>query len=209
MLTQYFVYCKRNPYWKTLTLTLHWRCLNCFVSQMRKFSANKAGTASIIHWGSLPWEDEPDYNKDTSVLPTYLTRHHSMYGFSQWETTLHCNVVSDWLNPYSEWSLITERYRCEKMNSSVTQKLQVGDTSTSLENCSVITGNVTRASWHLRSPTTSLFVQPFAQAYIEENIKVPRHWPFMRGTTGDRRIPLTKGQRRENVSISWRHHAWP
>ena len=28
------------------------------------------------------------------------------YGLSQWETTLHCNGVSHWLNPYPEWSLL-------------------------------------------------------------------------------------------------------
>ena len=27
---------------------------------------------------------------------------------SQWETTLHCNVVPHWLNPYPEWSLIKQ-----------------------------------------------------------------------------------------------------
>ena len=30
---------------------------------------------------------------------------HSVYGFSQWETTSHCNVVSHWLSPYTELSL--------------------------------------------------------------------------------------------------------
>ena len=30
---------------------------------------------------------------------------HLGYGLSQWETTLHCNVVSCWLNPCTEWSL--------------------------------------------------------------------------------------------------------
>ena len=30
---------------------------------------------------------------------------HSGYGLSQRETALHCNVVSLWLSPYSEWSL--------------------------------------------------------------------------------------------------------
>ena len=30
------------------------------------------------------------------VLP--LSRDHSLYGISQWETTLHCNVVSHWLS---------------------------------------------------------------------------------------------------------------
>ena len=32
-------------------------------------------------------------------------RYHSVYGLSQWETTLHCNVVSHWLSPYKEWTL--------------------------------------------------------------------------------------------------------
>ena len=26
------------------------------------------------------------------------------YGLSQWEMTLHCNVISHWLSPYPEWS---------------------------------------------------------------------------------------------------------
>ena len=32
-------------------------------------------------------------------------RDHSEYELSQWETTLHCNVVSHWLSPFPEWSL--------------------------------------------------------------------------------------------------------
>ena len=36
--------------------------------------------------------------------PVELTWHRvSGYGLSQWETTLHCNVVSYWLSPYPEW----------------------------------------------------------------------------------------------------------
>ena len=31
---------------------------------------------------------------------------YSRYGFSQWETTLHCNVATHWLSPYLEWPLI-------------------------------------------------------------------------------------------------------
>ena len=38
---------------------------------------------------------------------SFITRDHSGYGLSQWETTLHCNVASYWLCPYSEWSLMT------------------------------------------------------------------------------------------------------
>ena len=32
-------------------------------------------------------------------------RYHSGRGLSQWETTLHCNVVSHWLSPCAEWYL--------------------------------------------------------------------------------------------------------
>ena len=39
-----------------------------------------------------------------------------------------------------------------------------------------------------------LFAQPFVQALIKENIKAPSHWPLQGESTGDRRIPLTKGQ---------------
>ena len=40
----------------------------------------------------------------------------------------------------------------------------------------------------------------------QRNINAPCHWPLWREFTGDRRIPLTKGQWRGNVSIWWRHH---
>ena len=32
-------------------------------------------------------------------------RDHFVYAPSQWETTLHCNVISHWLSTYSKWSL--------------------------------------------------------------------------------------------------------
>ena len=36
---------------------------------------------------------------------------HSVYGLSQWETTLHCNVVFHWLSPYPVSSnIITATY---------------------------------------------------------------------------------------------------
>ena len=38
------------------------------------------------------------------------------------------------------------------------------------------------------------FAQPLVQAQIQENIKASRHWPLWRECTGDRWIPLTKGQ---------------
>ena len=46
------------------------------------------------------------------------------------------------------------------------------------------------ARWCLKSPASRLFVQ----AQVRENIKALRHWPFWGEFTGDRWIPLTKGQ---------------
>ena len=37
---------------------------------------------------------------------------HVVYAPSQWETTLHCNVVSYWLDAYTQWSLILTRNNC-------------------------------------------------------------------------------------------------
>ena len=42
-----------------------------------------------------------------------------------------------------------------------------------------------------------LFIQPFIQAQIKENIKALRHWPLSGEFTGDRWIPRTNGQSRE------------
>ena len=39
---------------------------------------------------------------------------YSGFELSQWETTLHCNVVSHWLSPYPEWSL--QSCVCPKAN---------------------------------------------------------------------------------------------
>ena len=44
------------------------------------------------------------------------------------------------------------------------------------------------------SPASRLFAHPFVQAQIKENFKAPHHWPLWGGSTGDRWIPLTKGQ---------------
>ena len=41
---------------------------------------------------------------------------------------------------------------------------------------------------------TRLFVQQFVHANIKENTKAPNNCPFVRKSTGDDIIPLTKGQ---------------
>ena len=61
--------------------------------------------------------------------------------------------------------------------------------------------------WRLKSPVSRLFTWPFIQAQVKENPKAPRHWPLWGEFTGGRWIPRTKGQKRENVSIWWRHNA--
>ena len=43
----------------------------------------------------------------TTLWPhsTMIYRYYFMYASSQWETTLHCNVVSHWLNACKKWFL--------------------------------------------------------------------------------------------------------
>ena len=60
--------------------------------------------------------------------------------------------------------------------------------------------------WHLKSLASRLFAQPFVQVPIKENIKALHHWPLLGKFTGHQRIPLTRGQVAENLSIWWRHH---
>ena len=50
------------------------------------------------------------------------------------------------------------------------------------------------ARWRLKSQASRLLAQSFVQAQIKENVKAPRHWPLWGESTGDRWIPLTKGQ---------------
>ena len=50
-----------------------------------------------------------------------------------------------------------------------------------------------------------LFTQPCIRAQINENMKVPRHWPLRGEFTGE--FPAQRVSNAENVSIWWRHHA--
>ena len=38
------------------------------------------------------------------ISSSSMFQYYSGYRLSQWETTLQCNVVSQWLSPYPEWS---------------------------------------------------------------------------------------------------------
>ena len=66
-------------------------------------------------------------------------------------------------------------------------------------------------NWHLKSPASRLFTQPFIQTQIKVNIKAPRHWPLCGEFTGTGEFPAQRSSYAENVSIWWRHHAmsWP
>ena len=48
----------------------------------------------------------------------------------------------------------------------------------------------------LKSPASQLFAQTFVEAQNEENLNAQRHWLLWGEPTGDRWIPLTKGQLR-------------
>ena len=52
----------------------------------------------------------------------------------------------------------------------------------------------------------TIFYSIVIQTKIKVNIKDPRHWSLCGAFTGDRGIPRTNGQLRENFSIWWRHH---
>ena len=48
--------------------------------------------------------------------------------------------------------------------------------------------------WRLKLLASRVFAQSFVQVQIKENTKAPHHWPWLGESTGDRWIPLTKGQ---------------
>ena len=58
----------------------------------------------------------------------------------------------------------------------------------------VITVTSQWVRWRLKSPASRLFIQPFIQAQIKENIEAPRHWPLCGEFTGDQWISRTNGQ---------------
>ena len=53
------------------------------------------------HWELLNWKYTNNKAKHMCI-----SNDHFVYGSSQWETTLQCNVVSHWLGAYTKWSLL-------------------------------------------------------------------------------------------------------
>ena len=63
-----------------------------------------SGQWAVMH--GLPWPTRPcRLLSFFSVVSRDTCRDHFVYVPSQWETTLHCNVVSHWLGTYTKWSL--------------------------------------------------------------------------------------------------------
>ena len=52
-----------------------------------------------------------------------------------------------------------------------------------------------------------MFIQPFIEAQIKENIKAPRHWLCAGKSPVTDEFPAERASNAENVSIWWRHHA--
>ena len=68
-----------------------------FVTVTDGFPSQRASNAGSI---SISWRQH-------EASPSFIIRDHSEFGLIQRETTLHCNVVSHWLSPYTERSLTT------------------------------------------------------------------------------------------------------
>ena len=61
--------------------------------------------------------------------------------------------------------------------------------------------------WHLKSPATRLFTQPFVQVEIKENIKAPRHWPLWGESPVAGKFSAQWASNAEKVYIRWRQTA--
>ena len=64
-------------------------------------------TQKLTKFGSYEnaWEPLECLRIGWSILSPFTYRDCSVYGLSQWDTTLQCNIASHWLNPYTEWCL--------------------------------------------------------------------------------------------------------
>ena len=61
------------------------------------------------------------------------------------------------------------------------------------------------ARWHLKSPASQLFTQPFIQTQIRENIKAPCHWPLCGNSPVTGEFSTQRASNAENISLWWCH----
>ena len=92
-----------TPYWITLTNR---------ITYTGSGYRGHPRPVSRKNWTELNWTDTMDLvtgSLEIRVLYGWvvgiLSRNNFVYAPSQWETTLHCNIVSHWLDTYTKWSL--------------------------------------------------------------------------------------------------------
>ena len=90
---------------------------------------------------------------------------------------LHCDVISNRL-----WC---HQHNANRASETQTPCLKIVFLSSCMgplchvRMMHVITLTSQWARWRLKSPASGLFTQLFIQVQIKENIKAPRHWPFV------------------------------
>ena len=114
------------------------------------------------------------------------------------------HICAAWYDPCNITITIDSTWRLFGTRTSVTTMTQIRRHNAGMSPNITLTSQWAR--WHLKSPASRSFTQPFVQAHIKEHIIAPRHWPLCGEFTGDRWIPRTKASNAENVSIWWRHN---
>ena len=159
------------------------------------------------------------YKNDT-ITTIKQSRENFVYAPSQWETTLHCNVVSHWLGAYTKWSLQNATKPCVQQSlrndcilagHSGQWRLMLGNEhigqhKTAWDYSSLQWRYNERDGVSNHKPRNCLLTQVFIQARLKENIKALCHWPLCGEVSRWRWISRTKVSDAENVSIWWRHH---
>ena len=114
-----------------------------------------------------------------SIRRGCIHRDHFVYAFSQWETTLQCNIVSHWLGPYTEWSLIQGPLSgwwlkitdVHKVLATERGRYKCNTVSHWLIPCSVDTSQLTHNE-HSTDKTTHLFSTYFFAFKFEKHTKL-------------------------------------
>ena len=108
----------------------------------------------------------------------------------QWCGALMFSLICDWLNG---WVNNREAGDLRHYRAHYDVTVMVQFTS----NRSSAGTNITRASWHLKSPATWLFVWQLVQADNKGSTKEPHYWPWVTGGFLSQK---------ESIHMSWCHH---
>ena len=94
---------------------------DCLLNRLFRRRSKKTSKprVTVLHAGNSPVTGEFPTQKACNTENVSIWWHHdceirdhSGCGLSQWETALHCNDVSHWLSPFSEWFLVITRLIC-------------------------------------------------------------------------------------------------